>query len=84
MGEMGGTLFNGPILHGVGHHGCHIGVQVLALLDGALQGLVGLLGEAGLHRGVVKYHGRKNFRYHTDFSFLKNEKATGIIWFFHM
>ena len=85
VGEVGGALFNGPVLHGVGDHRCHIGVQVLAQLDGFLQGLIGILGQARFHSGIVKNHGRKDIRYHTDFPFsvitiYKTKKRLGALW----
>ena len=44
-----------PVLHGVGHHARHRRVQGTSLLDGALQGSIGFLGQALLHHAVVKH-----------------------------
>ena len=64
VGEVGSALFNGPILHGIGDHRRHAGIQMLALLDGLLECFVGFLRQTCLHGGVVKNHRRKDFRYH--------------------
>lgn len=61
VGEMGGALFYGPVLHGVGNDGGHGAVQPLAVLHSPLEGLVGLLGQTLPHDGVVEYHGTENF-----------------------
>ena len=55
MGVVGHTLFHGPLLHGMGNHGSQVGVQAAAVVDGLLQSLVGLLGQALLHHSIVKH-----------------------------
>ena len=55
VGIMGRALFQGPILHGVGHHARNGRVQRAAFLHGALQRLIGFLWQALLHHGIVKY-----------------------------
>ena len=57
VGKVGSALFDCPVLHGVGNDIGNLQIQVLAVLDGFLQGFVGLLGKPGLHCGVVKNHG---------------------------
>ena len=54
VGEVGGPLLNGPVLHGVGHHGGGGAVQPLALVHGALHLFEHILGQAGAHHGVVE------------------------------
>ena len=71
VGIVGSALFHSPVLHGVGHHGGYIHIQVLAQLDGPLQGLIGLLGKPGFHCSVIEYHGRKDIGYHKNFPFSK-------------
>lgn len=75
MGKMGGSFFHRSVLHGVGHHRGHVHIQVLPRLDGGLEGFVSLLGQTGLHCGVVKYHGREDFCNHNSCSPFRNKKG---------
>ena len=54
MSIMGNAFFHSPVLHGVGHHGCHVRIKPAAFIDGLLEGLVGILGQALLHDGIVE------------------------------
>ena len=69
VGEMGGALLNGPILHGVGHHAGHMGRQSSAFRHGFLQRLINALGQVGAHDLVVEHHTSKQFRdvFHRNF-----------------
>ena len=59
MGVVGGALFHGPVLHGVGHRVGHVQIQVLALVDGFPQGLVHIFGQPFLHDVIVKHRAAK-------------------------
>ncbi len=61
VGIMGGTLFDGPVLHNAGHNVRHIQIKGLALVDGCLQALVGGAGQTLLHNVLVEYHGAVDF-----------------------
>ncbi len=61
VGKMRSALFNGPILHRIGHHVRHGSVQAPAVADGVLHCPVGLLREPFLHNRVVEYHASKKF-----------------------
>ena len=54
VGEVGGALLDGPVLHGVGHHVGDGGVKLCAQFDGLGQGLVHGLGQAFLHHLVAE------------------------------
>ncbi len=62
VGVMGDALFDGPVLHGVGHNVGHLQVQGSAVFDGALERLIGCLGKTLLHNSVVKNQTSKHFR----------------------
>ena len=61
MSKMGGPLFNGPILHGVGYAIGNALVETLALFDRPLQRLVDRLRQPFPHDSVVKYQTAKDF-----------------------
>ena len=61
MGEMGGALFDSPVLHGVCDYGRGGAVKTLAVLNGTLHLLEYVLGEPCAHNGVVENHGAKKF-----------------------
>ena len=54
VGIMGCALFNGPILHGVGYHAGHLGIQGFSFRDGAVQGPIGFLGKPLPHHGIIE------------------------------
>ena len=60
VGEVGGSVFQSPVLHGVGHHIGHFRIQSLVLFDGGIQCLVGDGGQPLPHHVVVKYLGTKD------------------------
>ena len=62
MGKMGSSLFHRPVLHGVGHHSCNAGIQMLAKLHGFFQSLIGLLWQTLLHHMIIENHAAKQFR----------------------
>ncbi len=78
VGVVGGTFFDGPILHGVGHHRGHLGGKGNAGDDGLPQGLVGLLGQPLLHDLVIKDIGPEQLG-HGD-SILTITAITTAIW----
>ena len=55
MGEVGGTFFYGPVLHDGGHGIGDAGIHALAELDGLVQGLVDILGQAFTHHLVGEH-----------------------------
>ena len=55
MGEVGGTFFDGPVLHDGGHGIGDAGIHALAELDGLVQGLVDILGQAFTHHLVGEH-----------------------------
>ena len=61
MGKMGGAFFDCPIFHSVCHHIGHRRIQAAALGDGAVQRIVGFLGQTLAHHRVAKHHAAKHF-----------------------
>ena len=55
MGEVGGTLFDGPVLHDGGHGIGDAGIHAFAEFDGLVQGLVDILGQAFTHHLVGEH-----------------------------
>ena len=62
VGEVGGALAYRPVLHGGSHHIGHSGIQGRALVNGAPECAVDILGEPLPHDRVVKNHAAKEFR----------------------
>ena len=63
MGEVGRSIFNRPIPHRCCYCICNGQIQLLAGLDGLLQGIVNISGKAGFHHTVIKDPASKQFRY---------------------
>ena len=61
VGKVGGSFFDGPVLHGVGHHVCHAQIQGRSLLNGCFERLVGVFRKPFLHNGVVKHETAEQF-----------------------
>ena len=70
VGEVSGPLLDGPILHGVGHHGGGSAVQALALVHGALHLLEHVLGQTGAHDGVIENIAAEEISYILIFHFV--------------
>ena len=62
VGEVRRALFDGPVLHGVGHHRGGGGVETAPLVHGALNLSEHFLGQALPHDGVVENHAAEKFR----------------------
>ena len=60
VGVVGSALFDGPLLHLMGHHIRRGQIQLLALLYGFLQLLIDLLRKPLLHDRIVEYVGAEN------------------------
>ena len=56
VGEMGGALFDGPVLHGVGHNRCRRAVKPLAFIYGTLDLLEHVLGQTRPHYRIIENH----------------------------
>ena len=80
MGEVGGPLLHGPVLHGAGHGVGHAQVQVLALVDGLAQGLVHVPGQTLLHHIVVKYPTAEELRHGFPFFATGSHSTTLFFW----
>ena len=62
VGKVGGALFDGPVLHGVGHYGGGGAVEPPSLVHGALHLSEHVLGQSRPHDGVVEDHGTESIR----------------------
>ena len=72
VGKMGGALFNGPILHGVGNSVCQAHIQRGAIVNGFFQSLVNFLRQALFHGSVIKHGAAENFCYGRHKGFLQS------------
>ena len=60
VGEVRYALLRCPILHGVGNNRSNLRIKMTTLINGLLQGLVGILGQMLLHYSIIKYVAAKD------------------------
>ena len=63
VGEMGGAVLHGPLLHGHRHRVGHAALQRQVLVDGPAQGFVNVLGQLFPHDAVAKHQTAVQFRH---------------------
>ena len=61
VGVMGGSLLDGPVLHGAGHHIRDLRVQSFPQTAGAGKALIGFFGQAFFHGCVVEHAHAEDF-----------------------
>ena len=60
---MGGALFDGPVLHGVGYDAGDLGIQTATLVNCLMEGFVGFLRETLTHDGIIEHINPEIFFY---------------------
>ena len=67
VGKVGGSLFDRPILHGVGHDIGRLAVKSFAFVDGTLDLLENVPRQARAHDGIIKYHRSEDICYRVHY-----------------